>query len=280
MAEIFVNYRTSDTPFGAALIDRVLSQHFGLDAVFFASRSIPLGDDFAKTILPAVRGAKVLLALIGPDWLKATDSDGRPLLNRPDDWVRREIAEAFHHGVRVIPVLLDDAELPTEHDLPVEIRRLARNQYIHIRHRHVKHDVQRLIDELAKFLPNHANDENARIMPMEQEGQSTAGARRPFATNHRAPKSNRKDDRARSGRRINSSNRKQRRARSATIGAAVTVLGGVVTALVYGSPAIPGTDAGTTSRNNVSRTANVHPSSKPTTNSPTEPNQPDWIIIV
>ncbi len=149
VTEIFVNYRSDDEPFGATFIDRELSSHFGRHTVFRDSRSIRPGEDFVEKILPAVRAAKVLLAVIGPRWLAATDADGGSRLTRPDDWVRREIAEAFRHGVRVVPLLLD-AELPAERDLPAEIGRLARCQYVRIHHRHAEHDVGRLIIELAE----------------------------------------------------------------------------------------------------------------------------------
>lgn len=147
--KIFVNYRTGDEPFGATFIDHELSSHFGADAVFRDSRSIRAGDDFMAEILPAVRTAKALLAVIGPRWLAATGADGRPRLAEPDDWVRREIAEAFQHRVRVVPVLLD-AELPTEQDLPAEIGRLARCQYVRIHHRDAEYGVRRLIIELTE----------------------------------------------------------------------------------------------------------------------------------
>ncbi|HYS38375.1 MAG TPA: toll/interleukin-1 receptor domain-containing protein [Pseudonocardiaceae bacterium] len=155
--DIFVNYRTDDEPFGATFIDRELSSHFGPDAVFRDSRSIRPGDDFTEKILPAVRAAKALLAVIGPRWLAATDVDGRPRLTSPDDWVRREIAEAFRHGVRVIPVLLD-AELPAERDLPAEINQLARCQYVRVHHRAAEYDVLRLISELTELVPGLIKD--------------------------------------------------------------------------------------------------------------------------
>ena len=155
--DIFVNYRIDDEPFGATFIDRELSSHFGPDAVFRDSRSIRLGDDFAEKILPAVRAAKALLAVIGPRWLTTTDAEGRSRLTSPDDWVRREIAEAFRHGVRVIPVLLD-AELPAECDLPAEISQLARSQYVGVHHRAAEYDMLRLISELAELVPGLIKD--------------------------------------------------------------------------------------------------------------------------
>lgn len=157
VTKIFVNYRTDDEPFGATFIDRELSARFGPEVVFRDSRSIHLGDDFTEKILPAVRAARALLAVIGPRWLAAKDADGRSRLTKPEDWVRREIAEAFRCGVRVVPVLLD-TELPAEHDLPLEIERLARCQYVRVRHRDAEYDMRRLIVELAELVPGLDKD--------------------------------------------------------------------------------------------------------------------------
>lgn len=150
--QIFVNYRTEDEPFGAVLLDHELSARFGSTKVFRASKSIRLGEDFAEVILAAVRHSAALLVLIGPRWLTATDGEGVRRVDKPDDWVRREIAEAFRHKVRVIPILLNTS-LPRSDDLPADIARLARCQYLRIHHRNSRHDVRRLTEELAELVP-------------------------------------------------------------------------------------------------------------------------------
>ena len=66
--------------------------------------------------------------------LPVAGSDTRRI-DDPADWIRRELAEAFAAGVRVIPVLTDDAEMPTEDELPGDLAALARCQYRRLRHR-------------------------------------------------------------------------------------------------------------------------------------------------
>jgi hypothetical protein len=73
-----------------------------------------------------MRSARVLLAVIGRRWLTATSLDGvigaaRRRLDDPSDWIRRELAEVFAAGVRVIPVLTEQAELPGAAELPADI---------------------------------------------------------------------------------------------------------------------------------------------------------------
>lgn len=153
MPGVFVNYRTGDGEWAAALVKRELSARFGADQVFYASQSIRLGEDFSREILSGLRRCEVLLALIGPRWVGAVDREGVRRLNKADDWVRREITEAFQYGLRVIPVLMDGIDPLTEADLPDALRRLARCQYLRIHHRSDDLDLPRLVDELVELVP-------------------------------------------------------------------------------------------------------------------------------
>src|SRR5262249_3605363 len=121
MSGVFINYRGEDSDTAAALIDRELSASLGSDRVFLGSRSIPAGADFAEEILGRLRACSVLLVVIGPRWLTLADAAEQRLIDDPQDWVRREIAEALAAGLRVIPVLTDNATLPAKADLPPDI---------------------------------------------------------------------------------------------------------------------------------------------------------------
>jgi hypothetical protein len=46
----------------------------------------------------------VLLVVIGPHWLTLTDEAGQRRIDDPRDWLHREIAEALHHRLRIIPI--------------------------------------------------------------------------------------------------------------------------------------------------------------------------------
>ena len=54
----------------------------------------------------------MLVALIGRQWMTATDEEGHRRLDDPDDYVRSEVQAALERGVRVIPVLVDGAKPP------------------------------------------------------------------------------------------------------------------------------------------------------------------------
>ncbi len=150
---IFINYRSTDSYCYGALLHLDLKGHFGEDLVFFDCQSIPPGADFASELLGHVRSARVLLAVIGKHWLVASDPNGRRRIDDPDDWIRRELAEAFDAGVRVIPVLIDEAGLPREADLPGDIAALSRCQYRHLRRRETTSDLARIVNDLTALDP-------------------------------------------------------------------------------------------------------------------------------
>lgn len=150
---VFINYRGEDSHSYGALLHRDLSVHFGEDRVFLDAECIPAGADFVEELLGRVRSALVLLAVIGQRWLTATDSTGRRRIDDPDDWIHRELAEAFAADVRVIPVLIDGAELPCAAELPADIATLSRCQYRHLRRREPTSDLAHLVADLTRLDP-------------------------------------------------------------------------------------------------------------------------------
>ncbi|MFD4638203.1 toll/interleukin-1 receptor domain-containing protein [Lentzea sp. NPDC058436] len=149
MSWIFINYRTQDEPGFAALLQRELSRALGAAAVFHAGSCIRPGDDFTAGLLDGVRGAGVLVAVIGARWFTTPHESGGRAVDHESDWVRREIAEAFARGIRVVPVLINDVERLTNASLPADVQRLATCQYLRLRHRDVEFDLARITAELA-----------------------------------------------------------------------------------------------------------------------------------
>lgn len=151
MATVFINYRTGDGDWAATHIAGGLNAQFGRSNVFFASKSIHPGADFADAISNGLLECDVLLVLVGPRWFM-TDRHGRRRIDDPADWVLREIFEGLHRGKVVVPVLLDGVQCLTEDDLPESIARLARHQYLRLHHRSDDRDLARLVDELAHLV--------------------------------------------------------------------------------------------------------------------------------
>jgi hypothetical protein len=151
-AWVFVNHRGGCAGW-AVYLDNALSTNFGADRVFRASRSIQPGDDFVDRILATVAASKVLVALIGPDWVSATDQTGGRALDNDRDWVRREIQYAIAHGIPVLPLLVDNAAPLRSTDVPDPLADLARRQYLRMSHRTAQADTERVCAELVRLVP-------------------------------------------------------------------------------------------------------------------------------
>lgn len=149
---VFINYRATDSFYAADLLFVGLTAVVGMDRVFLDSESIEPGADFVDALTQRVRDADIVLAVIGPTWLTAVGPDGGRLIDDPTDWIRRELAEAFDAGVLVVPILTDRAVMPTEADLPVDIARLGRAQYLWLRQRAARADLGLLVDRLTGLI--------------------------------------------------------------------------------------------------------------------------------
>lgn len=154
MPDVLVNYRCADARFGAAATYELLSIRFGKERLFLDNQSIPPGRSYVSEVLRALESIRVMLVLIGPEWLADDpESPGKLLVERDDDWVRREIRRAIERGVHIVPVLLDGAALPSPAVLPDDIRAFVLHQAVEIRHHHFGDDVNRLADHLAALVP-------------------------------------------------------------------------------------------------------------------------------
>ncbi|MBN1171501.1 MAG: toll/interleukin-1 receptor domain-containing protein [Micromonosporaceae bacterium] len=143
-----MNYRSTDEPFGARLIDRLLADRLGKDMVFLDNRTIPLGVAFEPVLLRRLRTSDALLVVIGRRWLRKVD--GRRAIDDENDWVRREIVEALNCGILVIPVLMGEVTLPKREELPEDIRVISSHEYHLVGVKDPESDVDRLVERLAE----------------------------------------------------------------------------------------------------------------------------------
>lgn len=125
MPRIYISYRRADSAAWAGrLYDRLVG-HVGAENIFLDVSAIEPGIDFGSVIDDAVAGADALIVLIGPHWLGTSDESGRRRLDDANDFVRREVAAALAASVRVIPILVGGARMPSPRDLPAELAPLA-----------------------------------------------------------------------------------------------------------------------------------------------------------
>jgi hypothetical protein len=130
-------------------IHRLLSS-YSKEKIFKDVDSIPLGVDFREYIDKIVSKADVFLAVIGPDWLWR-DEHGRRI-DGSRDIVRIEVQSALKRNIPVIPLLVRNASMPSEVDLPKELQELAYRNGVPIRSDpDFNNDISKLLSGLKKL---------------------------------------------------------------------------------------------------------------------------------
>jgi len=122
--DVFFSYRNRDFQ----VVDRLYAGlrtvgGFAQWQLWHDRTSLVAGKEWFSQIESASSRARVLIAVIGPDW-RPTDSK--------DDWVSRELKAAFAQQVPVLPLLVDQAMLPHPEDLPEELVPLCGIQCLRI----------------------------------------------------------------------------------------------------------------------------------------------------
>lgn len=149
---VFISYRREDTRHLAGrLHDRIVT-HLRKVRVFMDVDTISPGDDFSEAITRAVSSCRVLVALIGTQWLSIADPKGRRRLDNQNDWVRKEIGVALARGIRVIPVLVDGASMPSADELPADLVPLTDRNAVRIDHETFAADADALISAIERDL--------------------------------------------------------------------------------------------------------------------------------
>jgi RNA polymerase sigma factor (sigma-70 family) len=114
--------------------DRVLA-----DARAEAERLVATAERQADEIVAAARTHAVPADVTRRNW-------------DPHDWIRQEIATALSLDLRVVPVLLSDAALPSAGELPDDLAALTRRRYWRVKPTTAATDISRLVENLAELL--------------------------------------------------------------------------------------------------------------------------------
>ncbi|MEM7188029.1 MAG: TIR domain-containing protein [Pseudomonadota bacterium] len=150
MSRIVINYRRRDSAGHALSLKQALGRKFGDQHVFMDITDMQKGANFELQIDDAVKEADAMVVVIGEDWLdilkeKAASDDKEP------DYVVYEIHRAIYRDKPILPVLLDNAEMPGAHDLPVEVRKLALQDAATIRFRNFQDDAEKVAEMLGEM---------------------------------------------------------------------------------------------------------------------------------
>jgi hypothetical protein len=150
---VFISYRRDDTAPQAGRLYDILSAHFGDDRIFMDVDSIELGVDFRASVTEALSSCEVLLALVGKAW---TDTLTERKEGGLDDLIRVEIKTALERGIRVIPILVNNARLPQEQELPRDLSALAHRQAFELADSTFRSDCRNLLTQIETVVsPSH-----------------------------------------------------------------------------------------------------------------------------
>jgi TIR domain len=147
---VFLSYRREETRHVAGRFADQLEHRIGPENVFLDIDGMQPGADVRETIVEQVRSCRLVVALIGPKWVSLCDSRGRRRLHGPGDFVNLEILTALECGIRIIPVLVDGADMPRAEELPGPIQELALRSALRLDHESFKSDSKKLLSAIEQ----------------------------------------------------------------------------------------------------------------------------------
>lgn len=163
---LFVSYRRADTAAYAGRLRDSLSAHIDRERIFMDIDTISGGVDFPEAIETAIGSAQAMLVVIGDQWLELAGEDGHPRIQDPQDFVRMEVALGLESGIRVFPVLVGGAKVPSETDLPENLKDLVRRNACEISNTRWDYDVGKMLEDLEKLrIPKKRGSEQESLGP-------------------------------------------------------------------------------------------------------------------
>lgn len=148
--KIFISYRRDDSSGHVGRLHDALVHHLGADCVFMDIDSIAPGADFVQVLQYSLEQSAVVVVVMGGRWV-GPRADGSRRIDDANDFVRLEVAKALSDPhVRVLPVLVNRAEMISEDNLPDVLKPLARRNAIEISDIRWAHDTKLLADEITR----------------------------------------------------------------------------------------------------------------------------------
>jgi hypothetical protein len=141
---VFISYRRDDAPGYTRALYEALEKQFGAAQVYMDVDAIKPGVDFVEALEAALASCHILIAVIGENWLIASNDRGRRI-DDPNDFVRMEIATALKRGIPVVPLLVEGATMPSAEDVPSDLKPLARRNALAISHARFSGDLARVV---------------------------------------------------------------------------------------------------------------------------------------
>lgn len=163
----FISYRRADTKNLTHSLYKDLIREFSEQQIFMDVDDIQPGTDFVEEINKKLKDTHAMVVMIGPQWTTLENKDGQRRLFEPNDFVRIEVEQALKKKIKVFPVLVDNAVMPAEHELPMSIKSLSRLHALSLSSKdfnYQQHQVQQIIKSLAPVLD--PKNQRASVAPV------------------------------------------------------------------------------------------------------------------
>lgn len=156
----FISYRRDDIASRTLVrfLAREIDTQFGKDAAFYDLEGISPSEHWQETLNQKLATCAAVIVLIGDlrKWLGLKEEGKGEGQNKriadPEDWVRGEIEAGFKNGKKIIPILIDGAQMPTYKNLPPSIATLSNLQASSISTgRTFDSDIKMLLDDLQRI---------------------------------------------------------------------------------------------------------------------------------
>lgn len=154
MADVILLYRSSDQVAANALYQAIRRSVSGLALAFGSDSLVEPGDMPAEVISERVKAARLVLVLIGENWLR-TD-----WTHSPKDMDMMAIRAALAQQVRLVPVVMGNTDLPSSAGLNAAIAPLLERTPLKISN---EGDVLKLVQFIQKNVPSRST--SARSAP-------------------------------------------------------------------------------------------------------------------
>src|SRR5262245_43279735 len=131
MSRVFISYRREDAAGYAQAIYSQLERQLRRDQIFMDVDTIEPGVDFVTRIEQAISECDVVIALIGNRW-RGERENALARIHDPQDFIHLEISAALSRDIRIIPVLVDGARMPSPDELPPSLHQLVRRHALEL----------------------------------------------------------------------------------------------------------------------------------------------------
>jgi hypothetical protein len=139
LSRIFISYRRDDAAADAGRLSDVLTDELGPNSVYKDVDDVPLGVSWRAAVRQAIRDSAAVLAVIGPSWTQSPA-------------IEIELRTAFDSGIRVIPVLVRNANMPTPEALSSHLADFSDLNAASLDHATWNRDVGPLIETVRQAL--------------------------------------------------------------------------------------------------------------------------------